>query len=162
MTELVLLMLHHIYIYPKFRTNVSYIIFYLSTMPKVKTSLNAKMFHSNGSGGRGQVSAKKEGEIFSPKGKEIWKARPTGEGKSDSAGNQIVWNFCINGQGHEHGWQNSLFCQDQYDYLVRVMERWREPWENEEEKEIFVSNVMQQVKALRIQMILVLLHLLLL
>ena len=27
------------------------------------------------------------------------------------------------------------------------MERWREPWENEEEKEIFVSNVMQQVKA---------------
>ena len=56
----------------------------------------------------------------------------------------------------------SLFCQDQYDYLVRVMERWREPWENEEEKEIFVSNVMQQVKALRIQMILVLLHLLLL
>ena len=56
----------------------------------------------------------------------------------------------------------SLFFQDQYDYLVRVMERWREPWESEEEKEIFVSNVMQQVKALRIQMILVLLHLLLL
>ena len=56
----------------------------------------------------------------------------------------------------------SIFCQDQYDYLVRVMERWREPWESEEEKEIFVSNVMQQVKALRIQMILVLLHLLLL
>ena len=25
------------------------------------------------------------------------------------------------------------------------MERWREPWESEEEKEIFVSNVMQQV-----------------
>ena len=63
-------------------------------MPKVKTSLNAKLFHSNGSGGRGQVSAKKEGEIFSPKGKEIWKARPTGEGKSDSAGNQIVRKFC--------------------------------------------------------------------
>ena len=38
-----------------------------------------------------------------------------------------------------------LFGQDQYDYLVRVMERWREPWESEEEKEIFVSNVMQQV-----------------
>ena len=110
-------------------------------MPKVKTSLNAKMFHSNGSGGRGQVSAKKEGEIFSPKGKEIWKARPTGEGKSDSAGNKIVWNFWAMEIG------KSLFCQDQYDYLVRVMERWREPWENEEEKEIFVSNVMQQVKA---------------
>ena len=27
------------------------------------------------------------------------------------------------------------------------MERWREPWESEEEKEIFVSNVMQQVRA---------------
>ena len=25
------------------------------------------------------------------------------------------------------------------------MERWREPWESDEEKEIFVSNVMQQV-----------------
>ena len=25
------------------------------------------------------------------------------------------------------------------------MERWREPWESEEEKGIFVSNVMQQV-----------------
>ena len=113
-------------------------------MPKVKTSLNAKMFHSNGSGGRGQVSAKKEGEIFSPKGEEIWKARPAGEGKSDSAGNQIVWNCCIMGKGMS---DLSLFFQDQYDYLVRVMERWREPWESEEEKEIFVSNVMQQVKA---------------
>ena len=41
-----------------------------------------------------------------------------------------------------------LFGQDQYDYLVRVMERWREPWESEEEKEIFVSNVMQQVRAI--------------
>ena len=28
------------------------------------------------------------------------------------------------------------------------MERWREPWESEEEKEIFVSNVMQQVRAI--------------
>ena len=87
------------YTYIKFRTNVSNIIFYLSPVPKVKTSLNTKMFHSNGSGGRGQVSAKKEGEIFSPKGKEIWKARPTGEGKSDSAGNQIVRKFCIMGKG---------------------------------------------------------------
>merc|ERR1719192_499531 len=26
------------------------------------------------------------------------------------------------------------------------MERWREPWESEEEKEIFVSNVMQQTE----------------
>ena len=32
--------------------------------------------------------------------------------------------------------------QDQYDYLVRVLERWREGFENEEEKKIFVGNVM--------------------
>ena len=98
------------------------------------------MFHSNGSSRGGQVSAEEEGQIFSPEGEEIWKARPTGEGKSDSAGTihiHIGWSFSF--------WMPKLFCQDQYDYLVRVMERWREPWESEEEKEIFVSNVMQQV-----------------
>jgi len=42
--------------------------------------------------------------------------------------------------------RGSQIAQDQYDYLVRVMERWREPWESEEEKEIFVSNVMQQTE----------------
>jgi len=42
--------------------------------------------------------------------------------------------------------KGSQIAQDQYDYLVRVMERWREPWESEEEKEIFVSNVMQQTE----------------
>ena len=51
------------------------------------------MFHSNGSGGGGQISAEKEGKIFSPESKEIWKARPTWEGKPDSAGNQTVWNL---------------------------------------------------------------------
>ena len=77
-------------------------------MPKVKTSLNAKMFHSNGSGGRGQVSAKKEGEIFSPKGKEIWKARPTGEGKSDSAGTRLCGIAGIMGMNNKHGWQKYI------------------------------------------------------
>ena len=53
------------------------------------------MFHSNGSGGGGQISAEKEGKIFSPESKEIWKARPTWEGKPDSAGNQTVWKLWI-------------------------------------------------------------------
>ena len=58
------------------------------------------MFHSNGSGGGGQVPAEKEGKVISPKGEEIWEARPTGEGKSDRAGNQIVWNFFIISKVH--------------------------------------------------------------
>jgi len=33
--------------------------------------------------------------------------------------------------------------QDQYDYLVRVLERWKEEFENDEEKKIFVGNVME-------------------
>ena len=32
--------------------------------------------------------------------------------------------------------------QDDYDYLVRVLERWRDGFENDEEKKIFVGNVM--------------------
>ena len=36
--------------------------------------------------------------------------------------------------------------QDQYDYLVRVLERWRGEWETEEEKAIFVGNVMQSTE----------------
>ena len=36
--------------------------------------------------------------------------------------------------------------QDQYDYLVRVLERWRGEWESEEEKRIFVGNVMQSTE----------------
>ena len=32
--------------------------------------------------------------------------------------------------------------QDQYDYLVRVMERWREGWDVEEERVMFVANVL--------------------
>jgi len=36
--------------------------------------------------------------------------------------------------------------QDQYDYLVRVMQRWRDPFENEDEKTIFVRNVFQQIE----------------
>jgi len=34
--------------------------------------------------------------------------------------------------------------QDQYDYLVRVMERWRDGFENDEEKKMFVENVFEQ------------------
>jgi len=41
------------------------------------------------------------------------------------------------GQGHEIG-------QDQYDYLVRVLERWREGFGDKEEKDIFVRNVFEQ------------------
>ena len=33
--------------------------------------------------------------------------------------------------------------QDQYDYLVRVMERWRQGFDTEEERSIFVGNVME-------------------
>jgi len=33
--------------------------------------------------------------------------------------------------------------QDQYDYLVRVLERWKEEFENDEERKIFVGNVME-------------------
>ena len=33
--------------------------------------------------------------------------------------------------------------QDQYDYLVRVMERWRQGFDTEEERGIFVGNVME-------------------
>jgi len=36
--------------------------------------------------------------------------------------------------------------QDQYDYLVRVMERWRDGFENDEEKEMFVENVFDQTE----------------
>lgn len=36
--------------------------------------------------------------------------------------------------------------QDQYDYLVRVLERWRGEWESDEEKAIFVDNVMQSTE----------------
>ena len=102
---------------------------------------------------------KKKGKSFLQKAKKFGKQGQRGRGSQIA---QVTDCLRILYHGHEHGWQTGLFCQDQYDYLVRVMERWREPWENEEEKEIFVSNVMQQVKALRIQMILVLLHLLLL
>lgn len=41
------------------------------------------------------------------------------------------------GQGHEIG-------QDQYDYLVRVLERWRQGFDDDEEKDIFVKNVFDQ------------------
>lgn len=34
--------------------------------------------------------------------------------------------------------------QDQYDYLVRVMERWRDGFETDEEKQVFVENVFEQ------------------
>jgi len=34
--------------------------------------------------------------------------------------------------------------QDQYDYLVRVMERWRDGFDNDEEKTMFVENVFDQ------------------
>ena len=36
--------------------------------------------------------------------------------------------------------------QDQYDYLVRVLERWRGEWESEEERAIFVGNVMESTE----------------
>eukprot|EP00092_Neocalanus_flemingeri_P033062 GFUD01035956.1.p1 GENE.GFUD01035956.1~~GFUD01035956.1.p1 ORF type:complete len:644 (-),score=270.85 GFUD01035956.1:12-1943(-) len=36
--------------------------------------------------------------------------------------------------------------QDQYDYLVRVMERWRDGFENDEEKKMFVENVFEQTE----------------
>eukprot|EP00090_Calanus_glacialis_P000011 TRINITY_DN10009_c0_g1_i1.p1 TRINITY_DN10009_c0_g1~~TRINITY_DN10009_c0_g1_i1.p1 ORF type:complete len:640 (-),score=274.16 TRINITY_DN10009_c0_g1_i1:25-1944(-) len=36
--------------------------------------------------------------------------------------------------------------QDQYDYLVRVMERWRDGFENDEEKTMFVENVFEQTE----------------
>ena len=36
--------------------------------------------------------------------------------------------------------------QDQYDYLVRVLERWRQGFDSEEEKVIFVENVMVETE----------------
>ena len=36
--------------------------------------------------------------------------------------------------------------QDQYDYLVRVLERWRQEFESEEERTIFVENVMREME----------------
>ena len=36
--------------------------------------------------------------------------------------------------------------QDQYDYLVRVLERWRQDFESEEERTIFVENVMMEME----------------
>jgi len=36
--------------------------------------------------------------------------------------------------------------QDQYDYLVRVMERWRDGFENEEDKQMFIENVFEQTE----------------
>ena len=36
--------------------------------------------------------------------------------------------------------------QDQYDYLVRVLERWRQGFDTEEEKVIFVENVMVEAE----------------
>jgi len=37
-------------------------------------------------------------------------------------------------------------AQDQYDYLVRVLERWRDPFEQDDEKQMFVSNVFGQME----------------
>jgi len=37
-------------------------------------------------------------------------------------------------------------AQDQYDYLVRVLERWKDPFEEEEERAIFVANVFSQME----------------
>jgi len=37
-------------------------------------------------------------------------------------------------------------AQDQYDYLVRVMQRWRDPFETVDEKIIFVRNVFHQIE----------------
>jgi len=37
--------------------------------------------------------------------------------------------------------------QDQYDYLVRVMERWRDGFDSGDEKRIFVENVFEQTEA---------------
>ena len=93
---------------------------------------------------------KKKGKSFLQKAKKFGKQGQRGRGS------QIAQVIRLSGiaVSWARAWMaKSLFCQDQYDYLVRVMERWREPWESEEEKEIFVSNVMQQVKALKIQMI---------
>jgi len=36
--------------------------------------------------------------------------------------------------------------QDQYDYFVRVLERWRDGFETEEDKSVFVENVFQQTE----------------
>ena len=36
--------------------------------------------------------------------------------------------------------------QDQYDYLVRVLERWKQEFESEEERTIFVENVMREME----------------
>ena len=82
---------------------------------------------------------KKKGKSFLQKAKKFGKQGQRGRGSQIAQVTRL--------SGNSGSWQNS---QDQYDYLVRVMERWREPWESEEEKEIFVSNVMQQVKALKI------------
>ena len=83
---------------------------------------------------------KKKGKSFLQKAKKFGKQGQRGKGSQIA---QV--------RGHYlkiHVSEEAPNSQDQYDYLVRVMERWREPWESEEEKEIFVSNVMQQVRAI--------------
>ena len=83
---------------------------------------------------------KKKGKSFLQKAKKFGKQGQRGKGSQIA---QVRGHY-LKIQVSEEA-PNS---QDQYDYLVRVMERWREPWESEEEKEIFVSNVMQQVRAI--------------
>ena len=82
---------------------------------------------------------KKKGKSFLQKAKKFGKQGQRGKGSQIA---QVRRSLSFKVQVSEEA-PNS---QDQYDYLVRVMERWREPWESEEEKEIFVSNVMQQVR----------------
>ena len=39
-----------------------------------------------------------------------------------------------------------MVLQDQYDYLVRVMEQWRDGFPTDGEKRIFVANVFKQME----------------
>jgi len=42
--------------------------------------------------------------------------------------------------------QHDELPQDEYDYLIRVMQRWKEPFEEDDDKRIFVANVFKQME----------------